>query len=377
MSEEKKTTARKSNKKNIILIVICSIMAVILAVILAVYLLIRSYVNKINYIDPDEWDINMTQDANNPTEETNPTFDAQVNESGKEFVNNSESIDKSYVKNYALIGVDNRHFEKITSNPGNADVIMILSVNTKANKVFITSIMRDTAAYIDYTPEMEEKHKNYKDGYDKINAANARGGPEFLLDTIEANFKIKIDDYILVDFYSLIDIIDILGGIPMKVSDAEAAAANNYIRDMEHDIYVQNHNLSDEGFEPKNLLSGGGDLILNGVQAVGFARERQTEGSDYTRTSRQRAVIEQIIIKAKKMSVSKLDEMANAVLPKVYTNMTTNEITALISEAVTYLGYDIVQNRIPFDGLYTSENGNLMPMYKETVEKFHDIIFEE
>ena len=69
--------------------------------------------------------------------------------------------------------------------------------------------------------------------------------------------------------------------------------------------------------------------------------------------------------------------MANAVLPKVYTNMTTNEITALISEAVTYLGYDIVQNRIPFDGLYTSENGNLMPMYKETVEKFHDIIFEE
>ena len=258
---------KKSNSKNIAIIATCSILALILIIVLCVYLVLKSYIGKINKVNPDDWS-NITSNTN------------------------GEGLEKDYVKNIVLIGVDNRHFENILYNPGNSDAIILVSFNSKTHKVYLTSIMRDTAAYIQYSDALKAKNSRLKDGYDKINRANAVAGPEFLLDIIEGNFKIKVDDYILVDFYSLIDIIDILGGIPMTLTDAEAEAANNYIRDMDFDRGVSD-------WETANVLTGGGDLILNGVQAVGYSRERQTSGSDFNRTSRQRAVIEQIIVKAK------------------------------------------------------------------------------
>lgn len=354
---------KEKNRKRAVIIIL-AVLTFILIFVLGIYMFIKAYVDKMNYMDKDDWNIVAEDDISHesPTELTN------LNEQGADSFGNGEGIDKNYVKNIVLIGTDNRHFENITTKPGNSDSIIVVSINSKTKKIYLTSIMRDTAAYIQYTDEIKAKYNNCKDGYDKINASNARGGPEFLLDIIEGNFKLKVDDYILVDFYSLIDIIDILGGIPMTVTDEEAAAANNYIRDMDFDRGVDN-------WETANILNGGGNLILNGVQAVGYARERQTVGADYNRTARQRAVIEQIIIKAKNMSLLKLDELADAVLPKVYTNMKSSEIMAMIPDALVYLNYDVEQLRIPFDNMYESIEGYLLPDYDATIEKLHSIIF--
>ena len=139
----------------------------------------------------------------------------------------------------------------------------------------------------------------------------------------------------------------------MTLTDAEAEAANNYIRDMDFDRGVSD-------WETANVLTGGGDLILNGVQAVGYSRERQTSGSDFNRTSRQRAV---------------MNDLANSILPKVYTNMSESEILGMVADAVTYLGYDLEQYRVPFDNMYESVNGNLLPDYEATNQKLQDIIF--
>lgn len=369
--EANKNEKKKSGKQNTALIVLCAIVALILVIVLCAYLVLKNYLGRINYVDPSDWSIEFIESTEPDTDEHGNIVESlpdEFNSIGEENYGDGTGIDKDYVKNYVLIGTDNRHFENIYTCPGNSDAIILVSVNTKTKKIYLTSIMRDTATYIKYTDDMKSKHSSWKDGYDKINAANARGGPEFLLDTIEGNFKVKVDDYVLVDFYSLIDIIDILDGIPMTITDAEAEAANNYIRDMDFDRGIPN-------WETANILKGGGNLILNGVQAVGYTRERQTTGSDYTRTARQRAVIEQIMIKAKGMSVAKMDEMAKKILPKVFTNMSENEIIGLIPDAITYISYDVEQLRIPFDGMYTTPNGNLLPDYDATVKKLHDIIF--
>ena len=364
---------KKSNSKNIAIIATCSILALILIIVLCVYLVLKSYIGKINKVDPDDWS-NITSNTNEVQTDddgnviSDTTMSDEINSSGAVNFGDGEGLEKDYVKNIVLIGVDNRHFENILYNPGNSDAIILVSFNSKTHKVYLTSIMRDTAAYIQYSDALKAKNSRLKDGYDKINRANAVAGPEFLLDIIEGNFKIKVDDYILVDFYSLIDIIDILGGIPMTLTDAEAEAANNYIRDMDFDRGVSD-------WETANVLTGGGDLILNGVQAVGYSRERQTSGSDFNRTSRQRAVIEQIIVKAKKMSVTQLNDLANSILPKVYTNMSESEILGMVADAVTYLGYDLEQYRVPFDNMYESVNGNLLPDYEATNQKLQDIIF--
>ena len=364
---------KKSNRKNIAIIATCSILALILIIVLCVYLVLKSYIGKINKVDPDDWS-NITSNTNEVQTDddgnviSDTTMSDEINSSGAENFGDGEGLEKDYVKNIVLIGVDNRHFENILYNPGNSDAIILVSFNSKTHKVYLTSIMRDTAAYIQYSGALKAKNSRLKDGYDKINRANAVAGPEFLLDIIEGNFKIKVDDYILVDFYSLIDIIDILGGIPMTLTDAEAESANNYTRDIDFDRGVSD-------WETANVLTGGGSLILNGVQAVGYSRERQTSGSDFNRTSRQRAVIEQIIVKAKKMSVTQLNDLANSILPKVYTNMSESEILGMVADAVTYLGYDLEQYRVPFDNMYESVNGNLLPDYEATNQKLQDIIF--
>ena len=75
------------------------------------------------------------------------------------------------------------------------------------------------------------------------------------------------------------------------------------------------------------------------------------------------------------MSVTQLNDLANSILPKVYTNMSESEILGMVADAVTYLGYDLEQYRVPFDNMYESVNGNLLPDYDATNQKLQDIIF--
>ncbi len=373
---------KKSNKANIAIIVICGVLTLVLIIVLCVYLMIKNYIGKIDIVNPGEY---VTGDYETETVETIqgetlPSEAVSEIESGnKEFIDNSEVAEADHVKNILLIGIDNRHFENVQIQPGNSDTMILISINEDTKEIYMTSFMRDLYVYIDYPKVMEEQRnpdgsQKYVDHYDQLNRANAQGGPELLLDTIENNFKVKVDEYICVNFYSLIDIIDILGGIEMTITDAEAEAANNYIRDMDFDRGVEN-------WETANVLNGGGTLLLNGVQAVGYARERQTAGSDYARTERQRAVLNEVFNKAKSMSITKLNELANTILPMVTTNITETQIMAYVTDAITYLTYDIKQMRVPFDDLYTAQNinghGMLVPDYAATSQRLIDAIYAE
>jgi len=78
--------------------------------------------------------------------------------------------------NIALFGVDSRN----SYFDGNADVIMIISIDLKTQKIKMSSILRDTYVNI------EGK------GMDKINAAYAEGGPQLAIKTINQNFEMDI-----------------------------------------------------------------------------------------------------------------------------------------------------------------------------------------
>lgn len=87
---------RKTNKKNIAVIVTCAILAVILIVVLCAYLIIKSYVGKINKVDKDDW--NITADSNEvQTDENgniieNTTMSDEINSSGAENFGDGEGI---------------------------------------------------------------------------------------------------------------------------------------------------------------------------------------------------------------------------------------------------------------------------------------------
>jgi len=115
------------------------------------------------------------------------------------------------IKNILLVGADLDE-----NNYSRSDTMMIMTVNSKKNTIKLTSIMRDTYVYI----------KGH--GYEKINHSYAYGGIKLLKHTIENNFKVKIDNYAIVNFEGFASIVEVFEGVELEITDEEKAVIEKY-----------------------------------------------------------------------------------------------------------------------------------------------------
>lgn len=248
-------------------------------------------------------------------------------DTGKRLVTNASMYDDD-IMNVLVIGSDARS----PKDKGRTDSIILLSIDKNTDKITMTSFMRDM--YVDIPGN----------NWNKINAANVYGGPELLMDTIEQNFDIRVDKYVYIDFYSFVDIVDAVGGIEMKVSDEEA-------KGMKDPMAEQNKIMGKK--KGTDYLTKGGNLTLNGNQALAYARLRYVGNADFERTERQRKVINEIKEKAVTFNPFKLNKIANASLSHLTTNMTKSELFMLGNKLPFMLKYDTQELRIPEEGMYT------------------------
>lgn len=252
--------------------------------------------------------------------------------------------------NLLLLGVDRREDDWY----GNSDAIILVTVNHDVQKIFLTSFMRDLYAEIpDY-------------GVRKLNAAHAIGGGPLIVETLENTYGVQIDNYARVDFNSMTDIIDALGGVDIEMSEEEAKSANNSIREM---CKMQGKKYKE------NKLKSGGKLHLNGIQAVAYSRIRKVGNSDYERTKRQRKVLTELINNAKKLKFRDISGLLNQVLPLVTHNVDPLTMVNLIARLPQMVTYDIVTDRIPYEDMYYSQNEILIPELEATVAKLQETIY--
>ncbi len=89
--------------------------------------------------------------------------------------------------------------------------MILVSFNKNQTKITLASFLRDNYVQL-------------PDGYggDRLNAAYAIGGMEMLDETLEMNFGVNIDANLEVDFSGFSSIIDILGGVEIDLTQAEA-----------------------------------------------------------------------------------------------------------------------------------------------------------
>ncbi len=244
----------------------------------------------------------------------------------------SGSLDASHVRSILLIGTDARN----TSERGRSDSMILASINSRTQTVYLTSFMRD--AYV----EIPDHGKN------KLNSAYSFGGAELLMDTLELNYGVSIDDYVVVSFSGFAGIIDAFGGVEITMSDAEAEALNTIL------ISEVNELMGDA--RESDLLSGGGTFNLSGKQALSYARIRYVGNADFERTSRQREVMSQLFGNLKTRIVTAVPELISSALPHVGTNMSTMGMYGLSLRAPFVVGYDIQQLQIPADGTWSGQN---------------------
>lgn len=233
----------------------------------------------------------------------------------------------------ALFGLDARD---ITTDRGNhSDTIIIASVNNETKEVKLVSIYRD--CYL----EQENPYGNYDDTYTKITHAYAFGGPTGAIATINKNLDLQITEYVTVNFASLTDVIDDLGGITLNVDEAERQAVNHWIPETAEIAGMSYTNLEVTG-----------DVTLDGLQAVTYARIRSVGNGDIERASRQREVLAAILEKMKHSDLKTLNQILDHVLPEVSTSLSKKEILGLM---VNLLDYELTENEgFPF--IYSTKN---------------------
>ncbi len=211
----------------------------------------------------------------------------------------------------ALFGGDSREGQLEAGT--HADTIMVVSIDNATKEVKLVSVYRDLLT------------KQVDGGIKKANNAYFVGGPKDAINMLNKNLDLNIEDYVAVDFAALVDVVDLLGGIEADVSEAEAAEMNNHI--------YETARIAGQKIQPMEP----GKKVLNGVEAVTYARIRKNNtGGDYARTGRQQYVIKQLVIKAKQMDLSTLNDILDAVFPKVSTSFTLKELIRLAAGVLQY-----------------------------------------
>lgn len=259
------------------------------------------------------------------------------------------------VMNILLIGVDNDNLAGMEAR-GNADGLMLLSVNTKTKQIVLTSIMRDISI------KVPDKYRT------KITLVYRDFGTETLIDTIEYNFGITIDNYALVNYLNVIEIFDALGGLDMEISKGEINGMNSKM-----------DNLNSLTGDPKgtDFLSAEdeGMTHLNGKQIAALLRIRNVGGNDEGRTERARKIILAAKDRVSEMGLVELNSFSDVVLKNITTDITANEALGLLAQVPAYLKYEFVSNRIPIDGSYTSDGSYIYVDYEENIAALHKAVF--
>ncbi|CEQ10473.1 LytR family transcriptional regulator [[Clostridium] sordellii] len=260
------------------------------------------------------------------------------------------------ITNILLVGTDGRTLDEASRS----DSMMILTVDANNKKLKLTSLARDT--YVDIPGHNKAK----------LNAAYAYGGINLLIETIESNFKLDIQDYAIVNFFSFMDIVDTLGGVTVDVRKSELHELNRYI----NDCYNLNKNPKKGSIE---YINNSGVQKLNGYQALAYGRIRKDD-SALERDRRQRSMIEGLMTGFKQLPVTKYPELVDTILPYIKTNMKPTKILSLGATILSFGDLSIHQLEFPMEeysigGIY--ENAGWVWRYDpdKCLPILHDFIF--
>lgn len=311
---KKEQPASKPWKKRLLL-VFGILFAVLLAAVAAFYMVADSFLNQIGRLDQEQTispDQLETVFEEGETVETDPIMEqAETIFSGKNVVN------------ILLVGQDKREGD----DPQRTDAMILCTINKTTKTLTMTSFMRDMWVYIP--------------GYynQRMNLPYQLGGFELLNETLDYNFGVSADYNVEIDFSGFMEAIDIIGGVEIELTSAEAKYLN------------KRGNWGVEANQGWELTEGVN--LLTGSQALAYSRIRQI-GTDFGRTNRQRLVLTALIEKAKTLSATELYSLAKEIIPLLRTDMTNPQMFGLILDVLPMLsGLEIVSQRIPMDGEYS------------------------
>ena len=201
----------------------------------------------------------------------------------------------------AVMGTDERPSD---TNDQRSDVIMLAHIDFTNSQVNLISLPRDS--YVSIPCE--------DNSYDKITHSYAYGGSACTIETLEGVFELDdIPNYAIVNFDSVIEMVDELGGITLTPTKTFCELSVDKQREY--------------------CYTKGQTMEMDGETALTYARHRHSD-SDIYRTQRTQEVLTAMMVKAKSLDLWHVYQLGAKVLGQIKTNIS-------ILDALTY--YKLVQ----------------------------------
>ena len=306
------------------------------------------------------------------------------------------------VINILLLGVDTRNAELIEEDVKLADVQIILSLNTETGDVKLSSILRDTVVVNPFTGVRSPINYSLRSFDSK---GKFHDDPQRAIATVNYNFEMNIQYYVMINFRGVAAIVDQLGGIDMELTEGEAANINYYLKKNAKSI-LKHYDTKEAKAAREELKVEDGVQHLDGLQALMYARLRKSTtrkkyelGDDWQRTARTRNLLDKLLQKVLKGNTDIIDLVGFSV---EYINSNMNPAT-MFDLIRTVLGGNIIsklgsgdsimeQFRIPMgnaeDGTktwnYVQEKGDLYGKtwmsktngnFQKNIEGLHEFIY--
>lgn len=223
---------------------------------------------------------------------------------------------------YLLLGIDGWGLN--VEGAGRSDVIMLASLDYDHNRVVITSFARDGLVRPEgYTRDV------------KINSlVRNTAGEQGLIDYIETTYGVPINGYFVVNFSGAMEIIDVIGGVSVELTDSEVLYLRKKAGD--YDGYTLHEGL----------------CRMNGAQALEYMRCRNLD-SDYGRQNRQANVLRAVMDELRDITPGKAIKLLERIARLYRTDLSGAQQIELVKNAVRLRRATLEKYSIPAQNAYS------------------------
>ena len=223
---------------------------------------------------------------------------------------------------YLVLGMDNYGSLDET---GRSDVMMLVQLNFTRSRITGVTFARDM--FIDNEEGRETK----------INTIVRSSSEESLVSALEKDFQLDIDGWFRVNFTTVIELVDALGGAKVELTEKEVAYINRNV-----------------GYYNENPLAEG-ECLLNGAQALCYARCRQLD-NDIGRGQRQSKLLSGMVNSVRHMSLARIGDVFSSLKHAWRSSLSAGEQVRLLSQVIWLRGAKVESVGVPFEGTWRYGN---------------------
>ena len=167
----------------------------------------------------------------------------------------------------------------------------------------------------------------------KINTVVRSSDEQGLCDLLEKNFGVEIDDWFRVNFTTVVQLVDAIGGAEVELTAAEVSYLNR-VEGYYHDSPIQE-----------------GKSRLNGAQALAYARCRALD-NDLGRGERQGKLLRAMVQQTKRMTGANIAAVFKSLKHAWLSSCSMGEQVKLMLQALWLRGADVQHISMPFEGYW-------------------------